>query len=66
MKTEINGIIVEGKVYEKVPEIYPERCIGCDFHAPVRGWICAFAESCAAGDAIYRFSPGLTEKLNEG
>lgn len=65
MKTEINGIIVAGKVYEEVPEIDPGRCAGCDFETAEK-WRCKLAAGCAAGDTIYRFSPGLTEKLNEG
>jgi hypothetical protein len=61
MKTEINGVIVAGKVYEEVRVIYPFSCIECAFASKIG---CALALSCPE-DAIYRYSPELTEKLNK-
>ncbi len=60
-----DGIIVAGKVYELVPEPALGRCTGCDFE-PSAGYGCSLVGSCASRHTVYRFSPGLTEKLNEG
>ena len=64
MKTETNGIIMAGKVYEAVPEIEPRRCTGCYFDRHEYSG-CTLVGSCAARHVIYRYSPELTEKLNK-
>lgn len=63
-ETEANGIIVAGKVYEEAPEIELGHCVGCVFKKP-GAFRCSLVGSCAARHVIYRFSPGLTERLNE-
>lgn len=67
MKTNLNGIIIDGKVYEAIlPEI--DSCKGCAFQEEESGCIKAHCHSFKPtdfGDAIhiFRFSPELTEKL---
>lgn len=61
----MNGIIINDKVYEAIPEQKESRCDGCCFDDP-------YTERCPCGyacvsmcDSIFRFSQTLTDKLNE-
>lgn len=60
METEINGIIIMGKVYELLPEVREQSCDGCSLYG-VKS--CNMNDYCAEKHCIFRYSPQLTDKL---
>lgn len=61
METNLNGIIIDGKVYEAIPANGEESCKGCP---SFQGRGCSLAKYCTIfDDSFIRFSPELTEKL---
>lgn len=62
METEINWIIIEGKVYEVLSEKEYKSCKGCDLFDP---FPCGMNRVCTVLRCIFRFSPELTDKLNK-
>lgn len=60
MGTEINGIILNGRVYEAIPEKEYKSCKGCDLFDP---YPCKMNRVCTVLRCIFRFSPELTNKL---
>lgn len=61
METEINGIIIMGKVYELLPEDRVQSCDGCSLYG-VKS--CNMNDYCTEKHCIFRYSPELTDKLN--
>lgn len=61
METEINGVIIEGKVYKATQERTKNSCLGCDFF-PKRP-NCEIIGFCKKLHCIFHYSPELTEKL---
>lgn len=59
MKTEINGIIIAGKVYERIPETSDCGCEDC----ALKDTICNLEDYCIVTSCHFRFSPELTDKL---
>ncbi len=57
----MNGIILNGKVYEVVPA---SDCKTCDFDKDVKNCD-SFCNACAEWDCAFRFSQTLTDKLNK-
>lgn len=56
---EINGIIIDGKIYE---EVEGECGKQCSFYND--NYNCnIFREYCQSGDCYFRYSPELTDKL---
>lgn len=62
METEINGIIIAGKVYEVLAEKEYKSCKGCDLFDP---YPCKMNRVCTVLRCIFCFSPELTDKLNK-
>lgn len=66
METTINGIIVNGKVYEVIP-VQTMKCHDCDMRDNCRNTI--FLSPCSvwnpSGDVVLRYSQSLTDKLNK-
>lgn len=60
----INGIIVDGAVYEANPEDSLGTCTGCDLK-PADNIGCPYAETCIDWGSVFRFSQSLTDKLND-
>lgn len=64
----MNGIIIDGKVYEAVPIIRP-HCEVCDFfYECVDGrysGICATLKELENSDVLLRFSQELTDKIKK-
>ena len=58
----LNGIIVDGKVYEMVEENGISSCKGCAFRFHFH---CDYSELCMKHDKIFRYSQSLTDKINE-
>ena len=58
----MNGIIIDGKVYEAKPEEDIYSCLGCDVNLPRP---CMCAEVCSRQRSIFRYSQSLTDKLND-
>lgn len=61
MKIEINGIIIDGKVYEP---IYETDDCGCEDCA-LKDFICNLEDYCIVNSCHFRFSQELTDKINE-
>lgn len=58
---KINGICIDGKFYEAVPPFNGECCVGCEL-ANKNG--CEVLCVAFDDDVIFRYSPSLTERLN--
>ena len=60
----MNGIIIDGKVYEAVKWHDTNPCDSCAFdkEAKTCKYACSF---CEWWQCIFRYSPTLTDKLNE-
>lgn len=61
MKTEINGIIIMGKVYESLPEVREQSCDECSLFG-VKS--CNMSAYCTDKHCIFVYSSELTDKLN--
>lgn len=61
MKTEINGIVLNGNFYEQTPdsELINITCGNCD----LAKCHCCLADYCTEYGCHFRFSPELTELL---
>lgn len=60
---KINGIIINGIAYKATEEQAKGSCLGCDFF-PERP-NCAISRFCMKLHCIFRYSPVLTDKINE-
>lgn len=59
----MNGVIINGAVYEAHQEDEPGLCRGCDLR--IDGVDCHCTDLCIDWECIFRFSQELTDKLNE-
>lgn len=59
---KINGISIDGKFYEAVKDV---SCVDCAFDkGPLSRYCHHLAGLCEEHDCIFRYSPSLTERLN--
>lgn len=64
METNLNGIIIDGKVYE-AKETDEQSCLKCDLIEEDGGCPCRDYCFNIGRCNIFRFSPELTDKLKE-
>ena len=60
----MNGIIIDGKVYEAKPEYNAGSCMNCDLKTADK-FGCPCADMCIDWESIFRYSQSLTDKLNK-
>lgn len=56
----MNGIIIDGKVYEAVEKL---DCDSCDFNEDIQACV-IYCDICDAWGCAFRYSQTLTDKLN--